>query len=456
MNRKNENQFKIFVVDDDTWYSNLLEHTVKLNPDHEVYKFHTAKECLDNLHFGPQIVTLDYRLPDMEGLDVLKKIKAHDSSIEVIVISEQDKIDTAVDLLKAGAYDYIVKSKDIRDRLLTTIQHIKVKTNLVQKIESLQKEVEKKYDFSTSIIGHSAAIKNTYELIEKTLNNNITVTVTGETGTGKELVAKAIHYNSSRKNKPFVAINMGAIPSELIESELFGHEKGAFTGANFKRIGKFEEADEGTLFLDEIGEIEMGLQAKLLRAIQEREVTPIGSNKPVKFNCRIIVATHRNLLEEIKKGNFREDLYYRLFGMQIELAPLRERDKDSIVLSNHFIHVYCKENNLAEPKLSSEARAKILTYPWPGNVRELKAVIELAVVMSNGKIINPEDIKLSTGDILPEILEKDLTLKEYDYKIISYYLKKYDNNIKLVAEKLDIGQSSIYRFLKDERFPVMN
>lgn len=448
-----KDQFKIFVVDDDDWYGRLLEHSLKLNPDHEVHRFKTGKECQQHLHLNPNVITLDYRLPDMEGSEVLKAIKAYNEDIEVIMISEQDKIDTAVDLLKSGAYDYIVKSKDIRDRLLTTIQHIKQKNRLHQKIAILQKEVERKYDFSSTLVGHSSAIKNVFELLEKAAGNNITVTVTGETGTGKEMVAKAIHYNSARKNKPFVAINMAAIPSELIESELFGHEKGSFTGANFKRIGKFEEANHGTLFLDEIGELDPALQAKLLRAIQEREVTPIGSNKPVKFECRIIVATHRNLLEEVKQGRFREDLYYRLFGLQIDLPPLRERDKDVIVLAKYFISTYCRENNLNEPELTKEAQNKLMSYSFPGNVRELKAVVELAAVMSNGKEIYSDDIKLSTGDVLPELLGTELTLREYTFRIIHHFLKKYDNNIKLVADKLDIGQSSIYRFLKDEKFP---
>lgn len=445
--------FKIFVVDDDDWYGRLLEHSLKLNPDHEVHRFKTGKDCLQQLHLNPNVITLDYRLPDMEGSEVLKGIKSYNDSIEVIMISEQDKIDTAVDLLKSGAYDYIVKSKDIRDRLLTTIQHVKQNNRLHQKIERLQKEVERKYDFSSTLIGHSNAIKNVFSLLEKAAGNNITVTVTGETGTGKEMVAKAIHYNSTRKNKQFVAINMAAIPSELIESELFGHEKGSFTGANFKRIGKFEEANHGTLFLDEIGELELPLQAKLLRAIQEREVTPIGSNKPVKFDCRIVVATHRNLLEEVKQGRFREDLYYRLFGLQIDLPPLRDRDKDVIVLAKYFISTYCKENNISEPQLSKEAQNKLLSYSFPGNVRELKAVVELASVMSDGKEIQAEDIKLSTGDVLPEMLGSELTLREYTFRIIHHFLKKYDDNIKLVADKLDIGQSSIYRFLKDEKFP---
>ena len=227
-----------------------------------------------------------------------------------------------------GAYDYISKSEDIKDRLLNTVKNIRNGIGLKREISTLRREVQKKYSFRESILGESPAIKTVYDLIDKALSTNITVIISGETGTGKELVAKAIHYNSKRKDKPFVTVNVAAIPSELIESELFGHEKGAFTGAAYRRIGRFEEADGGTLFLDEIGEMELNLQAKLLRVLQEKEIVRIGSNKPVKTDCRIVVATNKNLKEEVKKGNFREDLYYRLLGLPIELPPLRERAND--------------------------------------------------------------------------------------------------------------------------------
>ncbi len=448
--------FKIFVVEDDEWYIRLLEHTLLLNPDYEVVKFNSGRACLENLHQSPNVVTLDFRLPDMEGSEVLREIKASSPDTEVIIISEQEKIDTAVELLKLGAYDYIVKSKDIRDRLLNSISHIRQNTCLRSRISSLQKEVESKYRFENSIIGQSEPIRQLYGLLEKAVNNNITVTISGETGTGKELVAKAIHYNSSRKDQAFVAVNMAAIPKDLAESELFGHEKGAFTGAQFRRIGKFEEAHGGTLFLDEIGEMDLTLQSKLLRVLQEREVTRIGSNKPVKFECRIIVATHRNLAEEVKKGNFREDLYFRLFGLQIELPPLRDRGKDILILAQFFIRNFCRENKIDPPSFSENAQKKLLSYNFPGNVRELKAITELAVVMSNGAQIEAPDISFGSNDVLPEVLQEELTLRDYNMRIIKNYLRKYDDNIKAVAEKLDIGQSTIYRLLKEEKDAVSN
>lgn len=444
-------KFKIFVVEDDEWYRELLGFNLESNPDYEVHKFESAGACLDRLHEGPDLITLDYNLPDMKGEEAFAKIKDVDPEIEVIVISEQGSIDTAVQLLKMGAFDYMTKADDIQDRLLNTIQNVRKNTSLKTRIVSLEREVQKKYHFENSIIGKSPAIKKVFNMMEKATKTNITVTVTGETGTGKELVAKAIHFNSRRKDKPFVPVNMAAIPSELIESELFGHEKGAFTGANSQRIGKFEEASGGTLFLDEIGEMDITFQAKLLRALQEKEIIRIGSNKIVKIDSRIIVATNRNLLEEVKAGNFREDLYYRLFGLPIELPPLRERGKDILLLSRFFLSNFSKENEMDDFTLTPGAQKKLLAYHYPGNIRELKSVVELAAVMSNTSEIDEDVLSFSTYDALPDVLAEEMTLKEYSNRIIQLYLKKYDDNIKLVAEKLDIGVSTIYRILKEEK-----
>jgi two-component system response regulator AtoC len=444
----NGKPFTIYIVEDNEWFNQLLVHNLSLNPDYQVRGFYTAKDFLKHLDDSPDVVTLDYRLPDMDGAEVLSKIKAHNPNIEVLIISAQDNIETAVELLKHGANDYIVKEKDIRERLLRVINNIHKNLYLKNRISYLEKEVQKKYNFQNFIIGNSPAILRTIELIEKAISTNITITITGETGTGKEVVAKAIHYNSSRKNKPFVPVNVASIPAELIESELFGHEKGSFTGALARRIGKFEEANGGTLFLDEIGEMDISIQAKLLRALQEKEIIRIGSNAPVKIDCRIIVATHRNLKSEIKEGKFREDLYYRLFGLPIELPPLRERGNDILLLAKHFAKSFCEENALKEKILTPDAQKKILTYNFPGNVRELKSVVELAIVMSSNNEIDANDITLTSSEIITELTNEELTLEEYNLRILNIYLKKYDDNIKLVAEKLNISQSTIYRMLK--------
>ncbi|RKD86335.1 sigma-54-dependent transcriptional regulator [Mangrovibacterium diazotrophicum] len=447
-----EKAFKIFVVEDDEWYRRLLVHNLSLNPDYEIHAFGTGKECLSKLSEQPDVVTLDYRLPDMKGLEVLKQIKEVNDDIQVILISEQDDIATVVELLKEGAYDYIVKSRDIKERLLNTITNIRNRNNLKKEIVSLRKEVKQKYSYQNTIIGNSPAAQHIFELIDKATRTNITVTVTGETGTGKELVAKAIHYNSNRSKKPFVAVNVAAIPKDLIESELFGHEKGAFTGANFRRIGKFEEANGGTLFLDEMAEMDISLQAKLLRALQEKEVIRVGSNAPVKTDCRIIIATNKNLLEEVKNGNFRQDLYYRLYGLPIELPPLRARGNDVVILAKHFIQQFCSENQMEVRSLSSEASAKLLSYAFPGNIRELKSIMELAVTLCDQAEITADHIVFGGGhDAMADITAQEMTLREYDIKIVKTFLAKYDNNTKLVADKLDIGVATIYRMLKEDK-----
>lgn len=440
---------KIFVVEDDPAYSKFLKYVLALNPDFEVQFFASGKECISQLHQRPTVITLDYSLPDMAGEKVLKEIREFDPNISVIIISAQEKIGTAVELLKSGAFDYITKDEEAKDRILNSINNARNKTSLIKEIDRLKEEISTKYEFEKSIVGNSPAIKRTFALLEKAVTSNIIISISGETGTGKELIAKAIHYNSKRKKKPFVAVNVAAIPRELIESELFGHEKGAFTGAANKRIGKFEEADGGTIFLDEIGEMDLSLQAKLLRVLQEKEVTRIGGNDVVKLDVRIIVATHKNLQEETKAGRFREDLYYRLLGLPITLPPLRDRGQDVILIAKHFLDQFTKDNQMPKFRISQEAQEKLLSHPFPGNVRELKSVVELAAVMCSDGEIQAKDITFNNVSGEKNLLMKEMTLQQYTYHIIRSYLVKYDNNVLEVAKKLDIGKSSIYRYLKD-------
>lgn len=439
----------IFIVEDDVFYGAMLEYHLTLNPDYTVERFETGKGLLDNLYRRPIAITLDYSLPDIDGETVLKRIQKEYSDIPVIIISGQEDIATAVQLLKNGAYDYIVKDENTKERLWNSIIKIKETQQLRAEISQLREEVREKYEFDKAIKGNSPALQRVFTLMEKASKSNINVSIYGETGTGKELVAKAIHHNSTRHKKPFVAVNMAAIPKDLVESELFGHEKGAFTGAMNRRIGKFEEATGGTLFLDEIGEMELTMQAKILRVLQEQEVTRIGGNQVVKIDCRIIVATHRNLAEEVQKGNFREDLYYRLLGLNVQLPPLRERGNDIILLSKFFIEDYCKKNRLSKMSLTNEAFQKLLSYSYPGNIRELKAIIELACVMATDDLIASEDITFNS--IKPEgaFLLEEVPLREYTRRIIRHFLNKYDDDVLLVADKLDIGKSTIYNMLKN-------
>jgi DNA-binding NtrC family response regulator len=440
---------KIFVVEDDEAYTKFIRYVLSLNPDFEVEYFVTGKQCIDNLHKNPSIITLDYSLPDMAGQQVLEEIMRHDPNINVIVVSAQEKIGTAVELLKTGAYDYITKDQDTKDRLLNSINNARNKFSLTKEIDYLKKEITEKYEFEKSIVGNSPAIKRVFALLEKAVGSTISVSITGETGTGKELIAKSIHYNSKRKNKPFVAVNIAAIPAELIESELFGHEKGSFTGALSRRIGKFEEAEGGTIFLDEIGEMPPSLQAKLLRVLQEREVTRIGSNQIIKLDVRIITATHRDLSLEVKEGRFREDLYYRLQGLPVHLPPLRERGNDILLIAKFFLDQFSKENEMPKFRISAEAQKKLMEYPFPGNIRELKSIVELAAVMAEDNEIREEDITFAKTARIESFLYQEMTMQEYSYKIIRHFLNRYENNVLEVAKRLDIGKSSIYRYLKE-------
>ncbi len=441
-------QFLIFIVEDDRWYAEFLKYHLSLNPDYQVETFLTGKDMLAELHRNPGAITLDYSLPDMTGQELLKKIKDENPDMPVVMISGQEDVKVAISLLKLGAYDYIVKDDDVKDRIWNIIKNIRERHELKEEITNLREEVKGKYDFGKIIKGNSPQIKKIFKLLEKAISTNITVSVTGETGTGKELVAKAVHFNSKRRGKPFVPVNVTAIPKELIESELFGYEKGAFTGANARKIGKFEEAHKGTLFLDEIGDMDLNMQAKLLRVLQEREVNRIGGNETIKIDVKLIVATHKNLADEVKKGNFREDLYYRLLGLPIELPPLRDREKDILILAKFFVDEFAKENQMNKISLTKEAQNKLLGYPWPGNIRELKAVMELSAVLSEGGEIDADDITFNTTGNMTDFMLEETTLKEYTQRIIKHFLDKYDRDVIKVAQKLDIGKSTIYRMIK--------
>jgi two-component system response regulator AtoC len=440
---------KIFIVEDDLMYSKILKHKLSMDPDFDIEVFNDGKSLLKSLHLNPSVITLDYSLPDVLGLDILKKIKSDYPKINVIVISAQEDVSIAVNLLKHGAYDYIIKDSQAIDKIWQSVHNANDKRTLQEEVALLTNELNAKYNFHEYIKGSSHPMQKVFTLLEKSAKANITVSITGDTGTGKELAAKAIHFNSPRMKKAFVAINTAAIPKELIESELFGYEKGAFTGADQTKIGKFEEAHNGTIFFDEIGEMDLNMQSKLLRVLQEREVCRLGSNKMIPIDVRVIVATHRDLLKEVQNGNFREDLYYRLLGISIEMPPLKSRGADIILLSKIFIADFCKENKLIKKELSQLAMDKLLKYTFPGNVRELKAIVEIAVVLSDNKTIEEDDIQFNYRIDVDDFLKDELTLEEYNKRIIKGYLVKYDNNVLKVADKLNVGKSTIYRMIKD-------
>lgn len=442
--------YKIFIVEDDPWYGEILEYHLSLNEDYLITRFTTGKECLANLHKKPDLITIDFSLPDYTGDKLYEKIRQTDDSIPVIAISGQEEVSVAVNLLKSGVTDYLVKDENTKDMLWNAVIRIRKMGNLKKEVEQLKEELGQKFSFEKSIKGNSPALQKIFALMEKATKTNINVSITGETGTGKEVVSKAIHYNSERKKKPFVAVNMAAIPKELVESELFGHEKGAFTGAVARKAGKFEEANGGTIFLDEIAELDLNLQSKILRVLQEREVIRVGGNESVKLDIRLIVATHKNLAEEVKRGNFREDLYYRVIGLPVELPPLRDRGNDVLLLAKHFTDEFAKDNKLGTVIISSEAKQKLMGYHFPGNIRELKAIMELASVMCSEGEIKPDDITFNSTKSGELFTMEQKTLRQYTCDIIKYYLKKYDDDVMMVADKLDIGKSTIYKMLQQK------
>ncbi len=381
---------KIFIIEDDIIVATLMKQALA-KYDHELSHFTNAEDCLQNLHLNPDIVTVDYNLPGMNGIDLMSRIKSYNSAIMVVLVSGQENLEVVIDAYKGGASEYIIKNDSLFVNLENSIRNLSMNVVLKREVEFLKDQVIDRHKYS-NIMGNSTPVIRVLKLIQKVEKSNIMVLVTGQSGTGKELVAKALHYNSPRARKPFVTVNMGAIPEDLVESELFGHEKGAFTDARERRIGKFEEANEGTIFLDEIGEMNLHLQTKLLRVLQEKEVTRIGSNKIIKLDFRMIAATNRNLANEVKEGRFREDLFYRIQGFLIHLPPLKERGDDVILIAKSFLTEFCKNNKMEQVNLSKEAAKFMLEYEWPGNIRELKAVMERAALLCENNTIQVEDL----------------------------------------------------------------
>jgi DNA-binding NtrC family response regulator len=446
--------YKIFIVEDEPWYGEILEYHLSLNEDYQVTRFTTGKECLANLHKKPDLITIDFSLPDYTGDKLYEKIREYDQQIPVVVISGQEEISVAVNLLKMGVTDYLIKDENTKDMLWNAVIKIRQMSSLKKEVEHLREELGQKFSFDKSIKGQSPALKKIFVLMEKATKTNINVSITGETGTGKEVVAKGIHYSSDRKKKPFVAVNMAAIPKDLIESELFGHEKGAFTGAVARKAGKFEEANGGTIFLDEIAELDLNVQSKLLRVLQERELVRVGGNEKVKLDIRLLVATHKNLAEEVKRGNFREDLYYRVMGLPIELPPLRDRGNDILILAKFFLDEFTKDNKLPALSLSQEAKDKLMQYHFPGNIRELKAMVELAAVLCNDGEITADDINYTPTRQNEIFTLEQKTLRQYTCDIIKHFLNKYEDDVLLVAEKLDIGKSTIYKMIQQKEIVI--
>ena len=386
---------KIYLVEDNEMYAVALEQSLQ-DEDYEIRTFYSGQEFVNAINHGeaPDVVCLDHSLPDYTGLQLLEKLQSEHPEIAPIFISGQEDVNVVVEAYKAGAKNYIVKNENTFVELKNAISNILKTMDLKEEVELLREELQDRSRYS-KIIGESTAILRVLKLIQRVANTDTLVMITGDSGTGKELVAEAIHETSDRKRKPFVAVNMAAIPQHLMEDELFGHERGAFTGASSRRKGRFEEAQGGTIFLDEIGEMELSLQTKLLRVLQEKTISRLGSNKAIKLNVRIVAATNKNLGKLVKEGKFREDLYYRIQGFLIHIPPLKDRNRDVILLANHFLAQFCKKYNLPLKSLSPKAEEALMSHSWSGNVRELIALMDRVVLMSDNQTLEPSDLIFS-------------------------------------------------------------
>ncbi len=440
----------VFIVEDDPAYAEMLRYTVTRNPLFSAEVFLTGSEMLKNLQKEPAVICLDYFLPDLSGNVVLKRIREHMPDIPVVVISGQEDVRIATALYREGITDYIVKDHDTPNRIQYLMKHLSEKFDLKREIDDLREEVEKKYHYQDVIKGRSPVIRQVFNMIDKATRSGIPVMITGETGTGKDLVAKAIHFNSVRKRKPFVTVNVSGYTTDYIETELFGYEKGYLSTITARKTGQLQQAEKGTLYLDEITDLDYNLQGRLLKVIQDKEYVRPGGSEVVKLDFRMIVSSRKNIAEEIIGGRFREDLYYQLLGMPIELPPLRYRGEDILILAKYFIEQYSHDNKTPRYTLTPAAQEKLLRYSYPGNVRELKAVINLACVMTNSEMIDDVDISFNSSLPHSDFLMEENTLEEYNRKIIRFFLQKYNSNVLLVAEKLDIGKSTIYRMLKNK------
>ncbi len=378
---------KILVIDDEKSIRNSLKETL----EYEKYQVDLAKDGIEGLKLIEEnkydTILCDVKMPKMDGIEVLEKIHQITSDIPVIMISAYGDIDTAVGAIKKGAYDFIEKPPDL-NRLLITIRNAMDKSNLITETKVLKSKVSKTYD----IIGESPAIKKVIEMIERVAPTDAKVLITGENGTGKELVARWLHEKSNRSGEHFVEVNCAAIPSELIESELFGHEKGSFTSAHKQRIGKFEQANNGTLFMDEIGDMSLSAQSKVLRALEENTISRVGGDKEIKVDVRIIVATNKDLKKEIAANNFREDLYHRLSVILINVPSLNERKDDIPLLAKHFINQICNEHRMSKRKISDKAIEELQKINWTGNIRELRNVLERLIILCKDTITDKDVI----------------------------------------------------------------
>jgi DNA-binding NtrC family response regulator len=452
--KRERSRYTILVVEDDAAMRDLLQDTLS----DEGYRVDTAAGGYPGIarvqKGGVDLVVTDVRMPDLDGLDMLREIRgaAVDDPPHVIVITAFGSIDTAIKAVRLGAHDYITKPFNM-DTLVLAVDKALEERGLRHEVARLQREVERPYRFD-NIIGRSPQMQEVFGLIRRLSGSSVNVLVTGESGTGKELVARAIHYNSPRSKRAFVAVNCAAIPDQLLESELFGYKRGAFTDARSDRQGMFVEADGGTLFLDEIGDLSPALQAKLLRVLAEREIRPLGATRPEKIDVRVISATHQDLQAGMRAGTFREDLYYRLNVLQLHLPALRDRAEDLLPLCEHFLHRASERSEKPITGFSQAATKVLLSHSWPGNVRELENVIERAVALCDGPQITPQDLPQTLRerrptDLVGYALQRNMTLQELEREFILRVMKEEGGNKTRAASRLGLDRKTLYRKLEE-------
>lgn len=447
----------LLIVDDEEHTRDGLE--LALEDDFEVFCASSAREAevaLSQEEFN--VVLTDLRMPGESGMNVIDLALRHPTKPLCIMMTAYGEVDIAVEAMKRGAFDFLPKPVNLEQLELLIKRGLKER-NLETENHNLHQRLDKKFNFD-GIMGNSNALEGVMEKVRLVGPSKATVLLTGETGTGKELFAQSIHQNSERSRKSFVPVHCAALPSNLLESELFGHEKGAFTGATERRVGRFESANGGTLFLDEIGEIDVSTQVKLLRFLESKTIERLGSSKTLELDVRLVCATNRNLLQMVQKGDFRDDLYYRLNVITIDLPPLRDRDEDLSLLLNYFLQEYSKENGFDIPRLSNEALSILQNYPWPGNVRELRNFCENLVVLKRGKDISPYDLDprftslKSPLEVIDSQIKPSLSVEENEKRILRNALLEANGNRTKAAELMGVSRRTLHRKL--DRWPELD
>ena len=442
----NNSEIKILIIDDEKNIREGLAESLN-EKDYKVYQAKSSREALSYLNKNSfDIALTDLKMPETDGIEFLKIVKEKQPDIDVIIMTAYGTVETAVEALKKGAYDYLTKPIDIKN-LRTYIKNLAERRRLIKENLDLKSKLRKRLELD-GIIGTSLKIKEIYDLIDQVSQTDVTILLEGESGTGKELVATAIHRKGLRKNKPFVTLNCGAFPETLIESELFGYEKGAFTGANTQKKGRLENAQSGTIFLDEIGELSLKNQVDLLRVLENHEFTRLGGLERIEIDIRVIAASNKNLNELCKAGKFREDLFYRLNVITIVLPPLRERIEDIPVLAEAFLIQFSEKYNKTKKELSKETMELLINYPFPGNIRELKNILERATILSKGKTIQPEDLPPSICKSSPYSMKMEVeigsSIEEMEKELIIKTLSKVGGHREKAAEILGISVRALH------------